>query len=74
MKRTAALIIVTADDFPAGANVAQSCARLIRDAGEGRHEYGGKHYPGHCVVMRKWAVAKSLKAQRALNSLTPALL
>lgn len=69
MKHTSALLIVTSDDFPISTNADMACEKLVKDARTGEHRYGGKHYTGHHVVMRKWMVAKSLPAQKAINAL-----
>lgn len=66
MKTTPALLIVTADDFTVTENADLACDRLIQSAGIGEHRYGGKHYPGHHVVFKKWQVGKSWLATRAL--------
>lgn len=79
---TPSLLIVTADDFPIYENVDQACQRLVKDAGCGRHQYGGKHYPGHHVVFQKWRFRgwsssrpgsrrSALKLHNAINSLHP---
>lgn len=70
MKHTPTLLIVTADDFPICTNVSKACDELVSAAGEGRHLYGGKHYHGHHVVMRKWAVSKNYNANVALARLS----
>lgn len=69
MNITPALVIVTADDFPVFTAVSKACDLLVQDAGMGEHRYGGKHYHGHHVVFKKWELAKTLKAQQALNAL-----
>lgn len=66
MIHTPSLLIVTADAFPLSANADTSCGALVKAAGCGKHLYGGKHYGGHHVVFRKWEVAKSLRAHKAI--------
>lgn len=69
MKTTPALLIVTADDFPVGSVASAACDKLVADAGTGRHQYGGPHYPGHHVVFDKRRLKKSQRATEALVNL-----
>lgn len=55
MKTTPSLFIITADDFPVLSPVSLCCDRLVEalSPGSAKHLYGGRHYHGHHVVVKK---------------------
>ena len=73
MISTPSLLIITADDFGATANVSSECDQLVEAAGGGQHVYGGQHYPaGHSVVFRRSTLRKGKRPLRVSGSLSAA--